>query len=171
MPLVEPVRPVSERIASVLFGRLQFLAAQYSLYTPVCEVIRPTRMGGFTPKHLQIVLTQEAPEIDEELGCPGNPPATGYRLLFNIRCHAMPSEKDITVIDEILNTMAADVVLVVCDEDVHDQGQWHTMNDLAINSEFQSLESIEPDGSYVGVNVPLLVTYRTDENNPYNVRA
>lgn len=171
MPLVEAVRPVSERIASVLFGRLQFLAAQYSVYTPASEVIRPTRLGGYTPKHLQIVLTQEAPAINEELGCPGNPPATAFDLLFNIRCHVLPSEKDITVVDEIINTFAADVVMVVTDEVTHDQGPWYTMNDLAINAEFQTQEAIEPDGSFVGVNVPLLVTYRTDENNPYNVRA
>lgn len=155
----------------MLFDRLQFLAAQYSLYTPVSEVIRPTRMGGFTPKHLQIVLTQNAPERNEELDCPGNPPATAYQLLFNIRCHVMPSEKDITVVDEIINTFAADVVMVVCDEAVHEQGPWHTMNDLAVSSEWQSLESIDSDGSFTGISVPLLVTYRTDENNPYNVRA
>lgn len=170
MPLVEAVRPVSERIASVLFERLRFLAAQYSVYTPVSEVIRPTRLGGYTPKHLQIVLTQEPPEIDDELGCPGNPPATAYRLLFNIRCHVLPSEKDITVVDEIINTFDADVIRVVTDASIYG-AMWYTLGGFAVNAEFQTRESIDADGSFVGFNLPLLVTYRTDENNPYNVRA
>jgi hypothetical protein len=170
MSVVSQVRPVSERIACEIFDRLQLLAAQYSVYTPVSEVIRPTRMGGYTPKHLQMVLTQNDPEVDSELGCPGNPPATALKILFNIRCHVMPSEKDITVVDEIINTFDADVVRVITDPDLFGT-QWHTMGGLAIDAEFQTRESIDSDGSFAGTNIPLLVTYRTDENNPYNVRA
>lgn len=170
MSVVADVRPVSERIANVLFERLQILSAQFSVFTPVSEVIRPTRMGGYTPKHLQIVLTQSAPEIDEELGCPGNPPATAYRMTFNIRCHVMPSEKDTTVIDEITNTFAADVVRAVTSDDFYGP-TWYTMDDLAFDSMFGTHEPIDLDGSFGGVNLPLVVSFRTDENNPYNVRA
>jgi len=170
MSLVAAARPVSERIACELFDRLQLLAAQYSVYTPVSEVIRPTRMGGYTPKHLQIVLTQNDPEVNEELGCPGNPPATAYNILFNIRCHVMPSERDTTVVDEIINTFDADVVRAVTDQTIYG-AMWYTLGDLAIDATFQTRESIDADGSFVGFNLPLLVTYRTDENNPYNGRA
>ncbi len=170
MSLVAAARPVSERIACELFDRLQLLAAQYSVYTPVSEVIRPTRMGGYTPKHLQVVLTQNDPEVNEELGCPGNPPATAFNLLFNIRGHVMPSEKDTTVVDEIINTFDADIVRAVTDASFYG-AMWYTLGGLAVNAEFQTRESIDADGSFVGFNLPLLVTYRTDENNPYNVRA
>lgn len=170
MSLVTAVRPISEQIANALFDRLQLLAAQYSVYTPVSEVIRPTRMGGYTPKHLQVVLTQNDPEVNEELGCPGNPPATAYNILFNIRCHVMPSERDTTVVDEIINTFDADVVRAVADQTIYG-AMWYTLGDLATDAAFQTRESIEADGSFVGFNLPLLVTYRTDENNPYNGRA
>jgi hypothetical protein len=127
-------------------------------------------MGGYTPKHLQVVLTQNDPEVNEELGCPGNPPATAYNILFNIRCHVMPSERDTTVVDEIINTFDADVVRAVTDQTIYG-AMWYTLGDLAIDATFQTRESIDADGSFVGFNLPLLVTYRTDENNPYNGRA
>jgi hypothetical protein len=38
----------------------------------------------------------------------------------------MPSEKDITVVDEIINTFDADVVRVITDPDLFG-AQWHTM--------------------------------------------
>lgn len=155
-------RPISEQIAQALFERLEYLVAGYSAYTPVSEVIRPTRLGGFTPKHLQIVLTQEAPERNEELSCPGNPPSVAWNQRFNIRCHVMPSERDPTPVDEIINTMAADVQQVVSDAT-----DWHTFGSLALNAEWQTHENIDGDGSYDGVNVPIVITYRTDENNPY----
>lgn len=160
------VAPVSELIARELLTRLIKLEDGYSAYSDVVQVVRPTRMGGFTPQHLQIVLTQSSPEIDEELSRPGNPPATAFRMLFNIRCHVMPSEDDPDAVDEFCNTIAADVVRAVCDET-----DWHTMGGNAINSEWQTHENIDGDGSLDGVNVPLLVTFRTDENNPFQMRA
>lgn len=167
---VTAIRPIRERIAAELFDRLALLTAGYSAYTPVVEVIRPTRLGGFTPKHLQIVLTLGPEEIDEELSCPGNPPSVARRQTFNIRCHVLPSEKDPTIADEITTTMVADVIKVVCDESVI-TAPWHTMGGLAINSEWQAQETIDADGSYVGANIPLAVTYKTDEGNPYNLRT
>lgn len=162
---VVSVRPINERIAYALFERLQYLAAGYSPYTAVSEVIRPTRMGGYTPKHLQIVLTQDAPERNEELDCPGNPPAIAWDQRFNIRCHVMPSEKDPTPVDELVNTMAADVQQVVTDAT-----DWHTFGDLALNAQWQTPENIDGDGGIDGINVPLVITYRVAENNPYQKR-
>lgn len=169
MPVTES-RPISERIASELLGRLSLLAAGYSDHVPVSEVVRPLRNEIETPTHLQIVLTQDSPERVPELDCPGNPPASAYQIKFNCRCRVMPSERDTTAVDELINAMAAEVVRVVCDESYLEY-QWHTMENLAIDSEWQSHENIDSDGSYDGVNVPLLVTYRVSENNPYTVRA
>lgn len=163
---VTAVRPVVERIAQELFARLRLLTAQYSVYSPVPEVIRPKRLDNWSPKNMQIVLTQEAPEINPELSCPGNPPSVARDVLFNIRCHIMPSERDPTPVDEYVNTLAADVVRVVCDA-----ADWHTFGSLAINAEWQTQENIDADGSFDGINVPLLVTYRTDETNPFTVRG
>jgi len=123
-------------------------------------------MGGFTPKHLQIVLTQGPPQRVPELDYPGNPPANCYSITFNIRCHVMPSEKDPTPVDTIINAMAGDVVKVVCEPT-----NWHTFGSLAIDAEWESHENIDGDGSFDGMNLPLTVYYRTDESNPYNKRG
>lgn len=169
LPLVRICRhTVRERIAREIYDRLELLTTGYSCVS-VSEVIRPTRMGGFTPKHLQIVLTLSDGETVPELMCPGNPPATCYRQQYNVRCHVMPSEQDDAIADAIVSTMAADVVSVISDESLF--SLWYQMDGLAINSEIGPIENIIPDGSYIGANVPVIVTYRTDENNPYNSRA
>lgn len=163
--------PIAERIATEIFERLQFLLAGYDPLTPVVEVVRPVRFGGFTPKHMQIVLTQESPERNPELDCVGNPPAIAYDTVFNIRCHVLPSESDTTPIDYYLHAMAANVKRVVQDESlIQSAWPWHTMGNLAINSVWETEEHIDADGGIDGVNVQLRVTYRTDENNPFNKR-
>lgn len=164
---VSAARPVVERIAVVLFGRLQLLAAGFAPSTYVPEVVRPTRMGGFTPQHMQVVMTQDDPEEVPELMIPGNPPAIAFRQVFNIRCHVMPSEKDPTPLDEYINTVSSDVVLAVTSTGA----QWHTMGGLAIDSQWLTRERVEHDGSFAGINVPIAVTYRTSERNPYQHRG
>lgn len=123
-------------------------------------------MGGFTPRHLQIVLTQADPEDIPELFCPGNPPAIAYLQRFNIRCHIMPSEKDPTPFDEYVNTMTADVVKAV----TYTGSDWFTFGGLAIDAKWETRENIDADGGVDGVNIPLAITYRTSETDPYAVR-
>jgi len=171
MPVTE-ARPVSERIADAILQRLRLLTAGYSDQFLASGAERPLRNDAGTPDHLRIVLTQQSPDRLEELDCPGNPPALAYTVVFNIRCYVMPSENDPTPVEEYVNVMAAEVVRVICDEDmIEDATQWHTMGDLSINAEWQSHENIDSDGSYDGVNIPLLVTYRVTEGNPFEVRA
>lgn len=161
-------RPIVTRIGDVLFKRLERLKAQLTIYAPFVEVLRPTRLGGYTPKHLQIVMTDGACERVPELDCPGNPPAIAWRQTWNIRCHVMPSEKDPTPSAEYCNVQHAAVVQAV----VNDGGsRWWTFNELALDAEWESPEPIAADGSFVGVNVPLSVTFRVEEGNAYEVRA
>jgi len=166
MSVVAGARPVVERIANELFRRLEKLAAGYTTTTAVSEVIRPTARGGFTPKHLQIVLTNGGMARVPQLDCPGNPPASAFRQTFNIRCHVMPSELDPTSVEEYISTMTADVVRVVCDADL-----WHTFGSLAVDAFWATPTPIDGSGSFDGTNIPLQVTFRHDEDNPYNVRA
>ena len=157
---------VIETIALELETRLNLLVNQSTYNTDVIEVIRPTRFGVWTPKDLQIVLTQGASERVEELDFPGNPPAIARRQVFNIRCHIMSNERDVEAIDTIINTFAADVIRVVCTE-----SDWYNFDGNAVISEWLSQEDIQADGGIDGVNVPLAITYRTSENNPYTVRS
>ena len=153
---------ISEQIARELLTRLERLEVASAYNTTASEVVRPVRLGGFTPKDLQIVLTQDSPVRNEEIDCPGNPPRLGWDIQFNIRCHVMPSETSSTPVDDIINTMSADVVVAVCQD-----SNWQTMDSLAINSQWLTHENIDGDGSFDGVNIPLVVTYRVDETDPY----
>lgn len=164
---VTTARPVVERIAHALFERLQLLSAGYSSLFKASEVIRPKRQGGFTPKNNQIVMTQGDPIRVPELDRPGNPPAICFDQSFNVRCHIMPSEKDPTPVEEYINTMAAEVVRVVGDAG----SRWFTFGELAMNATWGSQENIDSDGSFDGINLPLVVTYRVSEVDPYVARC
>jgi hypothetical protein len=165
MSVVESL-PVVSRITSELFDRLNKLTAGFSPFSAVYEVVRPTRLGQYTPRHLQIVLTKGSVEEVPELMCPGNPPAIAWRQVFDIRCHVMPSEKDPTPVDTYCEVMAADVVRVVCEP-----SGWWRFGGTAINAEWLAQEDINSDGGPDGVNVPIAITYRVDEGNPFNVRG
>ena len=156
---------VLEAIAVELETRLNLLVST-NYDTEVVEVIRPTRLGTWTPQHLQIVLTQGSSEVVEELSYPGNPPSIARRQVFNIRCHVMQDERETTSCETIINTFAADVVKAVCSET-----EWWQFDGNSINAEWLNIEDVSADGGVDGVNVPIAVIYRTDEDDPYEVRA
>ena len=65
------------------------------------------------------------------------------------------------------NVLAAAAVRAITNAD-----QWHTFDDNAVDSAFGSMEPIDSsDGEFDGVSIPLLITYRVSENNPFEVRA
>jgi hypothetical protein len=159
---------LNEQISLVLKGRLEAMIGDTATYPiDVCEVIRPTRSIDWTPRDRQIVLVQGQPEIVEELMRPGNPPATAYRQTYQIRCHLLPSERQAETIDEMLNMFHADVVRAVCSG----SSTWHTFDGLAVDAQWKSPEYVSADGGIDGVNVPIAITYRTDEDDPTEVRA
>lgn len=158
---------VVEQIAQVLQTRLQSLLVEGAFNTLAFEVVRPPRFMDVTPRDMQIVIAQGQNEVVDELSYPGNPPAVARRQTFFIRCYLIPSERDLEAIDAKINTFAADVIKAVCTP----SGTWQTFDGLAVDAMFQSLELFQADGGIDGVTVPVAVTYRTDENNPYNVRA
>lgn len=157
---------IVEQIAQVIYDRLTQLLQFGNENTEVSEVIRPRTIGTYTPKDLQVVLTQGETTENPELACPGNPPATCFVTTFNIRCHVMPDETSNTPKATHINEMAADVRKAICDP----QNTWHNFDGLAIDATFETTETINSE-AFDGVNIPLLVSYRTDENNPYNLRA
>jgi hypothetical protein len=48
---------------------------------------------------------------------------------------------------------------------------WHTFGGLAVDAQWKSPEYVSADGGIDGVNVPIAITYRTDEDDPTEVRA
>ncbi len=158
---------VVEQIALVLVSRLETLTVPGTENTTAIEVIRPLRIGQYTPEDWQVVLMQGDTGEVEDLMIPGNPPAVCYETIFNIRCHILPSEDDTDAKDSLINQFAADVRKVVCSP----TATWHNFGGLSLDAIWQPPENINPDGSFDGVNVPLAVRYRTNEGDPYTVRA
>lgn len=156
---------VVDEISQVLFDRLSSLVAG-SQQTQVVEVVRPSRLGNYTPRDLQIVITQADAERVFELDCPGNPPAICFNQVFNVRCHLMPSEEDRTNIDQLVNQFVADVIKVICAD--HD---WYLFDNFAFDAQIGTAENIETGEGMDGVVVPVSVLYRVSENDPYAVRA
>lgn len=164
---VTSARPVIERIAQELYDRLNLLSAGWSVHAAVSEVIRPNRLGSnWSPRHLQIVLKNGESVRFPDLDCPGNPPAIARQQTFHIVCNIMPSEKDPTPIDEYVETMHGDVVRVICDPDL-----WYSFGGLAIDAEFGDPVYDSADGGMTSMDIPLLVTYRVSETDPWEVRA
>jgi hypothetical protein len=157
---------VIESIAIELTSRLEAMIGNSAYETDVLEVIRPRRLNDFTPADGQIVVTQGSSEVSEESSHGGNPPAIARNQTFNIRCHVINDERDDTTIDEITNTFAADVIKAVTTG-----ANWHNFDGNAINATIESFELISGDGGLDGINVPITILYRTDEDNPYIARA
>lgn len=163
-------RPVAERIAVVLATRLNALASDAGQLTGYKSCIRKKLRESYSIQHLLPVLEAEYPKRNAELDCTGNPPRLGWDLLFNIMIHVNPSQNDPTPIDEYNLTAHADVVRVVCDIQLHDTTKaWQTFDGLAKNANWGDVEEIEPDGGPGGIIVPLAVSYRVHETDPYRL--
>ncbi len=78
----------------------------------------------------------------------------------------MPSEHDPTPIDEYAETMHGDIVRVICDPNL-----WYSFGGLAVDAEFGDPSYDSGDGSYFGMDIPIVVTYRVSEDDPWEVRA
>jgi hypothetical protein len=165
VPLVVS-KPVPERIADVIEARLLKLVAGNSYYVAGFQVVRPLRNGSFTPQDNQFILVQDEIEVVDELMCPGSPPATAYRVTYNIFAHSLCSETDITPADYFSNYLLAEIKRAIVDT-----GVWYHMDGLAIDAKFQSPSLINNDGGVDGINVPLQVTFRTTEGDLMEVRG
>lgn len=159
--------PIVERIARELLRRLQTMVNNNGLNTPVREVIRPKRIDDTPPSDRQIMLTEQGNERVPELDHEGNPPAIARRITFNVRCHLLNDEKSCTPIDQLVHMFAADVQKTVANNDP----LWTNFDNNAIDAEFLTEEPITGDGGMDGVNVPIAITYRTSEYDPYEVRT
>lgn len=98
--------PVIELCAVAIKTQLATITVANGYLTEVAEVIRPTRMGGYTPKDKQIVMFQgdrHPPEDGEVEG------KSEWVQEFVLSLGLMPTESDTTAADTFVNRFAADV--------------------------------------------------------------
>lgn len=159
-------RPIVTKISDEIITRLETLITEQNDAFTFREVVRPTKLATYTPEHGLIVLTRGEVARVTELDCPGNPPAIAYQQTFLIRVHIAPSERDATPIE-----MYEDVAEAAIIKAITTLGAWHQFAGNAINANFGPQQTATSDGGYDGIAVPLIVTYRVAEDDPYQVRA
>lgn len=159
-------KPVIASISDELVDRLTTLITEPNDAFTFSGVERPTKLATYTPSHGLIVLVRGDSERLTDLDCPGNPPAIAYRQTFLVVVHIAPSEKDVTPLEQYEDVAEAAVVKAV-----RNGNTWHTFGGYAINADFGAQVTATNDGGYCGISVPVFVTYRVSESDPYTVRA
>jgi hypothetical protein len=78
-----------------------------------------------------------------------------------------PSDSSTVAIDTFRNRMGADIVKAATNAT-----NWHQWDGLAINTVHGPIEEYtEETGGLAGVMVKFTITFRVDEDDPYQVRA
>jgi hypothetical protein len=155
MPLTNPIdeeifQAVATRLASVASATVK----QYR-----------REPGNWTPEDRQICVVRKNPERAPDLDYPGNPPALAYKMTVNLRLHIQQSETDTDNNSELVSTFAADVHECVCGV-----ANWYQWGSKAIDTDFGTTEYPSPSGSFDVAVIPLVITYRHSEGDPYEVR-
>lgn len=159
--------PISEQIAAKVKTRLELITTGNGYSLTASDVARPTRLGGFKPDDFLVLVNQGDIERNDELSHPGNPPATAWDMPFEIQAFLRTSEKSTVPVGTWKNRFWADIVKAL-----NDDTAWYTWDGLAINSVIGTIEEItNTETGDSGVMVPLTVTFRTDETDPYTLRG
>jgi len=159
---------IAEQIVAAVKTRLADITTGNGYQFSVAGIQRPKRYGAYTPTDLQAVVTQGAITRVTELDHPGNPPAIAYGSTIQIAVNLMPNRKtDTLAADTWRHRAAASVIKAVTSV-----SNWHNWGGLAINTEFEEPDfDTQDDAGNIGVIVPIVVTFRVSETDPYTARA
>lgn len=168
--------PIVERIAVVLKARLERIKTSNGFNYTTAGVLRPPRLGKINPRHLQIVLVQDDPSVnDAETKNSGAGLLLGIDQPFTILAFLRPGDTDETPIETYINTFEADIRKAITNPVTPANTLWHEFREadntrLAITARFESSQYFpEASGALDGIAIPLVVTYRTPENDPFSV--
>jgi hypothetical protein len=118
-----------------------------------------------------VLVVQQDSQLNEEMSHPENPPAIAFDATFNIHCFVRESDREESVMSTTSNEMAAQAMKAITNESVS-PNKWWQMAGNAIVSEFGMIGPYsESEGVNAGVTLPLVVSYRISETDPYEVRA
>ena len=131
------------------------------------EAYRSTRVATWQPKDCVLHIQQGTMTPNTALSCPGNPPSQAFDLEAVVAGIVKPSDAETTPIDTFRNRVSADIIKAATDADL-----WHQWGGLAINTMIGNVEPyMDETGGVSGVVVKFMITFRVDENDPYQVRA
>jgi len=159
--------PVNEQIVRKISQRIQDVAESSGYETTVNgTVVRASRIWQGNLQDYQVIISQQTIERNEDLSHPGNPPATAYAMTVNVFGELRPSEETTTAIDTLGNEFGSDLIKAICSP----AESWHNWDGLAILTNINTIEHVNAE-EVAGVKIELEVIYRTQENDPYTVRA
>lgn len=160
---------IVEQISAKVSSRCALITTGNGYENTVSSVVRPKRIDDTAVSDYRITVTLEDCQANEEMSTHGNPPAKGWEAAFRIAGILRPSETLSTAADTLRNQFWGDVVKAL---GVPTTGDWAQWDGLAIDSNIGSVEPYtSSDGESSGFSVMLNVLFRTDENNPFVVRA
>jgi hypothetical protein len=158
---------VFEDIAELIVTRLQ--AGTYTAPYELKEIVRPARLGtGFQFEHLKCVVLQDPPQQNSDITLPGNPPAPGWTVPYRVEVFIQPSTTNPN--QEPLQTICNAVLAQVITALTTPNDAWHTWNNKAVNTLYESSVVQNDDGSIVTARVVLNVDCRHNEGDPTTAR-
>jgi len=157
--------PIVEQIALKIVARLETITIAGGYHQTVAGVVRPTRLGGFSPEHHLIVVEQADPERPPAPETEGNVLLKEWLQPWWIKLFVRPSDTDLTPVDAWVNIFLAD-----CIKALTAPASWHTWDGLAINSYYRDpVGFVTEKGDHEGAMLPLYVHYRHPEDDPFAV--
>jgi len=149
---------IVEQISAAIETRLETITTDNGYSLSVSEVVRPTRIGGVSPKDKQIVLRQGNWKPPGEQESASN--STTKVQIYYVTCWVRSSDKATTAVDTEINQLAADVEKALMSDD--------TFGGLAIMSDLTGGIALESDdGQCEGITLLLEVQYRCRWGDPY----
>jgi hypothetical protein len=157
---------VAEQIVAAVATRLTAIATPTYQFS-VAGVTRGKRTDNQSPRNLQVYVSVDSLAEEPTLDLIGNPPAKGYRLIVRCSLVIVSTETDTTAADTWrmrgFGAMSRALTSVA---------NWWRWGNLAINTTIGNPElQVNAAQGQMGVHLPVEILFRTDENNPYNVRA
>jgi hypothetical protein len=153
----ETLGPIVERIMGALKTKLEGITIAAGYQQTVSSVVRPTRLGGFTPADRMIVLSQKGMAAEDSESAIGH---TARMLKVEVRCILRTSEAETTPIDTRTNKFSADVEkILLVDESLGGLADWIDVDDVEIQ---------DPGDDFAGCTVNLTIGYRTLRTYPYS---
>lgn len=165
--MTSPLLSIPERIAQEIIERLEEIQIVNSFDFDIVDVVRPDRLArNWTPKNYRVLLVQGNEERLPELDHEGNPPAIAWQVEYQIKVFLRDSDRSETAHAIGENRIAANVRKAITNSST-----WYNFGEVAL---FADMGASEPfftnEGDSQGITIPITVTYRASETDPFEVR-
>lgn len=164
-------QPVIEKISDQIICRLENIQLKNGYAFSVAAVnILERDSDTWTPGPLEIIVDQTDETENEDVSYPGNPPAIAYDAEFMIHGYTKQLDRDSELSNESFGVTRHQMKAAIQKSLATPvAGDWTSFESNAVTSSMTAKAKFEGPG-HDGVSVSLLVTYRTNEADPFTKR-